>query len=655
MTPTSPVRAARLTSLFLGLLAVVLARPLSMTDGTLAAAANRPAVTTHAPGRAADASARAQVDRAYGRLPLSFESNVGQTDASVDFVARGKGYSLFLTAGGGATFVLARGGAAAPAAAPCGPHRAIGVPRPAPPSPPGCLEPPATAPSHQAVLRLRLVGTTSGARGRGDDPLPGKVHYLTGSNRAAWRSNVATYARVRYAEAYPGIDLVFYGNQSRLEYDFVVRPGANPETIALQFDGADALDVDADGNLVLSVGGARLVQQAPVIYQERAGGRDPVAGGYALRGDGRVGVTLGPYDVNRDVVIDPVLVYSTFLGGAGYELPSAIALDETGAAYVTGQTSSLDFQTTSGAFDTSLAGPSDAFVTKLSPDGSSLAYSMYLGGGGYDVAVGIAVDATGAASVAGYTTSSDFPTTRGAFDTALGGHYDAFVTKLSADGASLAYSTYLGGGGDEAGYGIAVDATGAAYVTGNTASGDFPTRSGAFETSDAFDTVNESDAFVTKLSTDGTSLAYSTYLGGGGFDGGWDIAVDATGAAYVTGKTASSDFPTTSGAFQTSDAFDTVNESDAFVTKLSADGASLAYSTYLGGGGSDGAYGIAVDATGAASVAGYTTSSDFPTTSGAFDTSGHFDTLLHLGRLRDQAERRREQPRLQHVSRRGRL
>jgi hypothetical protein len=323
------------------LLGVVFARHLSMTDGTLAAAHSRPEVTAHGPRHAGEESARAKVDRAYGRLPLSFESNVGQTDASVDFVARGKGYALFLTAGGGATFVLARQRSAVTGPAPCDPQRAIG-PRPAePPSAPGCLEPPAPTPSHQAVLRLTLTGATGGTRGRGEDPLPGKVHYLTRSNRAAWRSNEANYERVRYAAAYPGIDVVYYGNQSRLEYDFVVRPGADPETIALQFEGADDLDVDADGNLVVSVGGERIVQQAPVIYQERAGGRDPVAGGYALRGDRRVGFTLGPYDVDRDVVVDPILVYSTFLGGAEFEGSFAIAVDASGAAHVTGTTASV--------------------------------------------------------------------------------------------------------------------------------------------------------------------------------------------------------------------------------------------------------------------------------------------------------------------------
>jgi hypothetical protein len=618
--------------LFSVLLGLAFVRPMSMTDSTLAATHNGAAVTAQGHGHAANESVRAQVDRTYGRLPLSFEPNDGQTDAQVDFVARGQGYALFLTAGGGATFVLTRGGPASPATAPCGPARAIGAPRPAHPSPPGCLEPPATAPSPQAVLRLTPSGATTVTRGHGEDPLPGKVHYLTGSNPAAWRSNVATYERVRYAEAYPGIDLVFYGNQSRLEYDFVVKAGADPDAIALQFDGADDLEVDQDGSLVVAVDGERVVQQAPVIYQERAGGRDPVAGGYALRGDGRVGFTLEPYDVHRELVIDPVLVYSTVLGGGSFDWGTGIAVDATGAAYVTGYTLSSDFPTTSGAFNTSHAGPSpyDAFVTKLSADGSALAYSTYLGGAGYDSPDGIAVDALGAAYVTGTTESSDFPTTSGAFDTALSGFRDAFVTKLSADGTSLSYSTYLGGSiadgfpgiGFDSGRAIAVDATGAAYVTGFTTSSDFPTTSGAFGISnggvyDASSGTGAYDAFVTKLSTDGSGLAYSTYLGGAGDDPAYGIAVDALGAAYVTGYTTSSDFPTTSGAFDTSKA----GYYDAFVAKLSADGTWLSYSTYLGGSWDDFGTGIAVDALGAAYVTGTAFSSDFPTTNGAFDTS----------------------------------
>ena len=614
MTPTSPIRVAGLTYLFVGVLAAVFARPMSMTDGTLAAAHHRPAVTAQGSGRAADPSARAQVDRTYGRLPLSFEANVGQTGAAVDFMARGKGYALFLTAGGGATFVLAEGGSASTAAASCGPQGALG-PRPSePPSLPGCLEPSAPTPREQAVLRLTLPGASGGTRGRGEDPLPGKVHYLTGTNPAAWRTNVATYERVRYAEAYPGIDLVYYGNQSQLEYDFVVRAGADPDAITLQFDGADNLDVDRDGRLIVSVGGARIVQQAPVIYQERAGRRESVAGGYALRGDGRVGFTLGPYEVDRDLLIDPVLVYSTFLGGSSSDSAFAIAVDATGAAYVTGSTISSDFPTTSGAFAAAFSGISDVFVTKLSADGTSLVYNTYLGGTDSDFSYrGIAVDAAGAAYIVGTTYSSDFPTTTGAFDASLSGYYDAFVTKLSADGSSLAYSTYLGGSSNEEGGGIAVDTTGAAYITGTTYSSDFPTSSGALDTS----LGGVTNAFVTKLGADGTSLDYSTYLGGSSVDYARGIAVDAAGATYVTGATSSSDFPTTSGAFNNS----LGGTADGFVAKLSADGISLAYSTYLGGSATDVAEGIAVDALGAAYVTGATSSSDFPTTSAAFDTS----------------------------------
>ena len=634
MTPTAPVRAAKLTFLVVGLLGVAAARPQSMTDGTLAAAHNKAALTfaAHGPAHVADASVRPEVDRAYGRLPLRFESNVGQTDAAVDFIARGTGYALFLTAGGGATFVLERGGSTAPGKVPCDPHRAFAARPSEPSSLPGCLEPPAPTPSEQAVLRLTLPGATSGTRGHGEDPLPGKVHYLTGSNPAAWRSNVATYERIRYAETYPGIDVVYYGNQSRLEYDFVVHPGADPEIIALQFDGADALDVDRNGNLVVSVGGARIVQQTPVIYQERAGVREEVTGGYTLREDRRVGVTLGSYDVTRDVVIDPVLVYSTFLGGTGFDRSFAIAVDATGAAYVAGFTSFGDFPTTSGAFYP-VVRYYDAFVTKLSADGSSLAYSTYLGGSSFDEAGAIAVDANGAAYVTGHTQSSDFPTTSGAFDTALSGNSEAFVTKLSADGSSLAYSTGLGGSTIDDARGICVDPTGAAYVTGTTYSSDFPTTVGAVYTS----LSGHSDAFVTKLSADGSSLGFSTYLGGsrsgggtggggGGDEHGRGIALDATGAAYVTGVTISIDFPTTRGAIDSA----LSGYYDAFVTKLSADGTSLSYSTFLGGDGEEAGQGIAVDALGAAYVTGYTLSSDFPTTRGAVDTAlgGYSDAFV---------------------------
>lgn len=616
MRPAPRVRALGLSCLFFALL--ILAVP-----GPVPWASIAPSSVQRAQGgrqasgevRGQDHTARAALDRAYGQLPLTFERNVGQTDAQVDFLARGRGYSLFLTEGGGATFALTRGTAAEPSASQCRAVPAASTTRLEQPPGPGCDDRPAPASGQQAVLKLSLPGAHLGTRGSGEQVQAGTVNYLTGSSPRAWRSNVATYKQVRYEAAYPGIDLVYYGNQSQLEYDFIVRPGADPDRIALQFDGADRLEVDAQGNLQVSIGGQRIVQKTPVIYQERAEGRDLVAGGYTLIGEGRVGFDIGPYDPGRELVIDPILVYSTFLGGSLTGAPDegrAIAVDGAGGIYVTGMTYSIDFPTTGGAFDTA-SGYYDLFVTKLAADGSSLAYSTYLGGSSYDEGMGIAVDATGAAYVAGRTESWDFPTTTGAFDTSSNSG-DVFVTKLAADGSGLVYSTYLGGTNYDYAQGIAVDAGGAAYVTGYTSSTDFPITSGAFDGSNSAGY----DAFVTKFNADGGSLAYSSFLGGNNTDLGYGIAVDASGAAYVTGYTYSADFPTTSGAFDTTWA---TNNVDVFVSKVSPSGSSLVYSTYLGGNSDEIGFGIAVDAGGAAYVTGRTRSSDFPTTGGAFDTS----------------------------------
>jgi hypothetical protein len=310
------------------------------------------------------------------------------------------------------------------------------------------------------------------------------------------------------------------------------------------------------------------------------------------------------------------LVYSTYLGGSGQDEGFGIAVDGGGNAYVTGSTSSTDFPTTPGAFQTTLASSfGNAFVTKLTPDGTALAYSTYLGGYGTDVGRAIAVDGAGNACVTGGTGSTNFPTTPGAFQPTLGGTFNAFVTQLSADGTALIYSTYLGGSGSDQGFGIAVDGMGNAYVTGSTNSINFPTTPGAFQTTKG--SILATNVFVTQLSADGTTLTYSTYLGGTNVDIGLGIAVDGAGNAYVTGWTGSTDFPTTPNAFQT----ESGGSYDVFVTKLSTDGTALVYSTYLGGNDADWGYAIAVDGAGSAYVTGYTNSSNFPTTPGAFQTT----------------------------------
>jgi hypothetical protein len=597
-----------------------------------------------------------RVSETYGKLPLQFEANRGQTHKDVRFFSRGPGYSLYLTAGE-AVLVLSK-----PA-----------------------------ADAERVALRISLVGAARRPAVSGADELPGTANYFIGSDPAKWRANVPTYAKVQYREVYPGIDLVYYGNQRQLEYDFVVAPGADPNKIVLAFKGADKLEIDAQGELVLHASGGDIRQHKPVIYQDIDGVRHEIAGGYVRKGADRVGFHVAAYDARQPLVIDPVVLsYSTYLGGNSGDSGAAIAVDASGNAYVTGNTSSTDFPTTAGAFQVSFGGNinGDAFVTKLNPAGTALVYSTYLGGIDLDQGSGIAVDADGNAYVTGYTRSNNFPITAGAFQTTFAdpaGSGNVFVTKINPTGTALVYSTYLGGSSDElfsaAGNGIALDSSGSAYVTGSTRSADFPITAGAFQSvhSGAFDNpfvtkldptgstliystflgeglgraiavdVNGSayitgtiqgpfpttsgavqrtsgGAFVTKLDPTGTSLIYSTLLGGGR-DGGEAIAVDAQGNAYVTGFTYSANFPTTPGAFQPTfgDALDPPNrfgpDPDAFVTKLNPAGSAFVYSTYLGGNGSEFGRGIVVDGDGSAYVTGGTTSMNFPITPGAFQTT----------------------------------
>jgi len=553
-----------------------------------------------------DTATRARVNATYGRLPLYFEANQGQTDPQVKFLARGGGQTLFLTPTE-AVLVLTKANPPAQ-----GPQRTLISPVAA------------RRAGTQAVVRMAFVGASPQPRIAGQKELAGKVNYFLGNDPAKWRTNVPIYAAVRYEGLYPGIDLVYYGNNRQLEYDLVVAPGADPSQIALTFEGADRLEIDANGDLVLHTAVGTIHQRRPIVYQQTNGIRSEVAGAYVLRGGNDIGFQVAAFDGSRPLIIDPVLAYSTLLGGSGWDAGYDIVVDAGGNAYVTGFAGSTDFPTTPGAFQTALlSGPYySAFVTKLNPTGSGLVYSTYLGGSGGEAGHAIAVDAAGHAYVTGATGSPDFPTTLGAFQTVFssGHYYNAFVTKLNPNGSGLIYSTYLGGSGDDAGFRITVDAAGNAYVTGTSGSTDFPTTLGAFQTAHSpFNPRCEQlsicfDAFVTKLNPIGSALVYSTYLGGSELEMGNAIAVDAAGSAYVTGYTYSMDFPTTPGAFHPTPGV----VADAFVTKLNLDGSGLAYSTYLGGSGGDAGYAIAVDAGGNAYVTGSTGSVNFPTTPGAF-------------------------------------
>ena len=565
---------------------------------------------SQAPGPASksDDAVRVRVIGAFGKLPLSFEANRGQTDSQVRFLSRGPQHTLLLAPTEAVLIFITREhpegveGQATKAK--------LAKPRPA----------------TRTALRMTFLGANPDARVTGREELPGKANYFIGNDPAGWRTNVPTYARVHYEDLYPGIDLVYYGNQRQLEYDFVVRPGADPRRIALGFRGAQRLEVDPQGDLVLHTAAGAIRQRKPIIYQEVAGRRVEIPGDYVLRDGQRVGFHVAAYDTSLPLIIDPVLSYSTYLGGMEFDEGRGITVDATtGEAYVTGFTNSFDFPTIAGSFQTAFAqGNGDAFVTKLNATGSALVYSTYLGGNGADEGRGIAIDSIGQAYVTGITGSSNFPTTPGAYQTVTGGGsegtIDAFVTKLNFDGSMLLYSTYLGGNGQDSGLGIAVDSNFNAYVTGSTVpffdanTPNFPTTPGAFQT--AFG-GGGGDAFVTKLKPDGSGLVYSTYLGGSGSDTGFGIALGTGGNAYVTGSTDSIDFPTTGGAFQT--AFGG-GLGDAFVTKLNPFGAGLDYSTYLGGTRSDEGFAIAVDTGGNAYVTGDTDSTDFPTTTGAFQT-----------------------------------
>jgi Bacterial Ig-like domain (group 3)/Beta-propeller repeat len=552
-----------------------------------------------------DPKAQAKILDSYGKLPLRFEANHGQTDAQVKFLSRTSGYSLFLT---GDEAVLTLSGKN-PQGFVSG-HRFSDAASGSRKGVPSAAEL-TTGKVTSKVLRMKLRNANSAARVTGVDELAGTSNYFIGNDPAKWRTNVPTYAKVKYEGIYSGIDLVYYGNQRQLEYDFIVAPGADPHRIAFDVHGAKRIRQDGRGELVFKVGADEIRWHRPVVYQEKDGARQSVAARYVISDTNRVGFEVAKYDDRRPLYIDP-LIYSTYLGGSGADYSYGIAVDSSGNAYVTGVTSSTDFPT-KDPLQTAKAGGNDVFVTKINAAGSALVYSTYLGGSGDDVGSAIAVDSSGNAYVTGTTYSTDFPTMNPLQPANAGGGSDAFVSKINASGSALVYSTYLGGSGSDYGAGIAVDSASNAYVIGTTYSTDFPTTSGAFQTACGDAGCLKPDAFVAKINPAGSALVYSTYLGGSSYEDGRGIAVDSAGNAYVTGFTYSNDFPTTSGAFQTACGDAGCFYGNAFVAKINPIGSALVYSTYLGGSGSDGGAGIAVDSAGHAYVTGRAGSADFPT------------------------------------------
>ncbi|MCX6827698.1 MAG: SBBP repeat-containing protein [candidate division Zixibacteria bacterium] len=451
------------------------------------------------------------------------------------------------------------------------------------------------------LIKAQFVGANPNPEMIGEDRLAHNCNYFYSNNPTKWRTDVAIYSTIIYKDIYPNIDLRYRGNGHGIKYDFIVNPGADLYQIQICYRGVENLSVTNTGDLCAQTSFGTIYEAIPEIYQEKNGTKVSISGRYSLIKPGIFGFIVDNFDPSFTLIIDPEILYSTYLGGSGDDLGWSIAVDNAGCAYVIGQTASTDFPT-QNSYQPNQGGTGnyDAFITKLSANGKSLIYSTYLGGSGNEYGRRIAVDGDGLAYVTGYTASSDFPTKNPYDGSFNGGYSDAFVTKLSANGDSLIYSTYLGGNDDDDGLGIAVDNAGYAYVAGQTNSTNFPTLT-PYQGNQ-----HGSDVFVTKLSLDGNSLIYSSYLGGTGSDAAYGIAIDGSGCAYVTGITEAADFPI-QNAFQTNQF-----GYDAFVTKFSDEGDSLLYSTYIGGSDFDYGNDIAVDIAGCAYVTGVTSSTDFP-------------------------------------------
>jgi hypothetical protein len=503
---------------------------------------------------------------------LAFEPTPGQTDAGARFLLRTRGGTFFFT-----------------------PDSVVLAPQPAHPQ------------AGASALRQKFIGANPAARLAGGATLPGKVNHFRGNDPTRWRTGLPTYSDIQYADLYPGVSLAYGGDGAPLKGTYTVAPGADPGLIRWRYEGGRA-KLDDRGRLQIRGGddAATLTEDAPIAWQDIDGRRAAVAARYVLAADGSVGFELGDYDRTRPLTIDPVIEYSTFLGGSIFDMAWHIAVDGAGNAYIGGYAASSDFPTVS-PYQAEAGGQGDGFVAKFAPDGTPV-YSTYLGGSYVDYVTGIAVDAQGNAYVTGFTGSVDLPV-RNAFQPTYAGGWDSFVTKLNPTGSALIYSSYLGGSSEENATGIAVGKAGAAYVTGNTQSANFPVKN-AFQR-----TLRGSiDAYVTKVTPAGTSLAYSTFLGGPAGETGYAIAVDGTGHAVVTGDTTSVGFPT-KNAFQPACAPGLAGCWDAFVTRLSPTGASLMYSTYMGGNDQeyiDRVFDVAVNAEGVAYVTGMTGSPNFP-------------------------------------------
>jgi hypothetical protein len=540
---------------------------------------------TQAPG-AASSNDLAKARESLGRLPMTFEANQGQTDSNVRFLAHGSGYSLALT-----------------------PNEAVlSLQRPVKSRPGTDSETSASAP---AVVHMQLLGANTATQVVGLDKLPGKVNYYRGKDPSQWQSNIPTYARVEYQSVYPGIDLVYHGNERQLEYDFIVAPGADVRTITLSFTGADQVDIDAQGDLVLRTAGGDIHQHKPVLYQEVGGARQEIAGHFVLRGTHQVGFEVGDYDLSRPLVIDPVISYASYFGGTGEDVGRAIAMDAFSNVYIVGYTNSPP-SSLPGPPTTVVApgGNFDVFVTQLSPAGGAVLWTTILGSSGDDFGYGIAVDPVSLdVYITGttYRVIDDFPTTLGSFlPPWSGGPSDGFAARLNGFTGALMTSTYIYppvAPSVTAAHGIALGVTNCAFVTGYADVGG-----------------GNIDAFVIELDPTLSGVAPGGYFiafGGAGQDIGYSIAVDPNNTAYVTGSTTS---PPGTFTLPAPTVFGPLGGSDVFVSKINAGGSNV-WNTFLGSPGGDAGLGIVLDhGLTSVYVTGYA-ADGFPTTPGSYQTA----------------------------------
>lgn len=583
----------------------------------------------------ADANTKTSALETFQKSPMSFEANQGQTDERVRFVSRGAGYALFLTRDSAVMALLKAGsprqsqGSGAAGASPAKVSLMPYVGNHSPSDSSG-----AESNRREAVLNMRVVGADPAVRITATDRLETRSNYFIGNDPTKWRTNVPNFEKVRYAGIYPGIDMVYYGNQRGLEYDFVVAPGADPKVIALQFaggpDGVERLasSIDDDGDLVAHLDGGNVRFHKPVVYQTDGEQRKRVVDAhYVLRKGGQVGFEVGAYDRSRQLVIDPSVSYSTYLGGSNADAGLGVTLDRFGSCFISGSTLSTDFPTLN-PLQAALGGGKDIFITKFNSKATAPEYSTYVGGSGDDVATDIRLDNLGDMTVTGYTLSTNFPLQKPIQGVFGGGTVtgDAFLFQIGSHGTALVYSTYLGGSSDDEGFSLAIDSLNNVFVVGYTSSANFPTVAGSLHTSCGADSSGVcSNGFVLKVNVppgqnQQDTLAYSTFLGGSGGlgDAAYGIALDASDDAYVVGITGSPNFPTTSKAYHQTCGTDTKCNGtyDGFVTEMNPAGTGLVFSTFLGGSGYDYSAGVALDATGIY-VSGNTVSTDFPITRGA--------------------------------------